>query len=101
MSHIQIKQHLAVNAYYKKQLQDGYEASYFTDDEHTKVSDAGKQALLDSGVKQDDLDRMTEKELADSINSLISKNVAKDLKSDEYQQKDYRWYRERYCQCRR
>lgn len=30
---------------------------------------------------------MTEKELADSINSLISKNVAKDLKSDEYQQK--------------
>ena len=77
----------AVNAYYKKQLQDGYEASYFTDDDHTKVSDAGKQALLDSGVKQDDLDKMTEKELADSINSLISKNVAKDLKSDEYQQK--------------
>lgn len=77
----------AVNSYYKKQLQDSYEASYFEDDEHTKVSDAGKQALLDSGVKQETLDKMSDKDMVKKINSLISKNVTKDLKTDEYKQK--------------
>lgn len=77
----------AVNAYYKKQLQDGYEASYFEDEDHTKLSDAGKQALLDSGIKQEDLDKMSDKDMVKKANSLISKKVTKDLKTDDYKQK--------------
>lgn len=77
----------AVTAYYKEEIKAGYESQYYTDDTHTTVSDAGKAALVAAGTSQEKVDAMTEDDLKKSIDSLITKNVKKDIANDEYKEK--------------
>lgn len=70
--------------YYSDSIKKGYTDTYINND---KVTDAGKQALIDSGVDESELSGLSDTEMVSKINSLISKKVKEDLKSDEYVQK--------------
>lgn len=70
--------------YYSDSIKKGYTDTYINND---KATDAGKQALIDSGVDESELSGLSDTEMVSKINSLISKKVKEDLKSDEYVQK--------------
>lgn len=76
-----------VTAYYKNEIKTSYESQYFSNDEHTTVTDAAKEALVAAGTSQAKVDAMTDEELVKNVNSLITKKVTSDIATDEYKDK--------------
>lgn len=77
----------AVTSYYQDEIKTRYQSEYFADDDHTQVTDAAKDALVAAGTSRDKIDEMSEEDLIKKVNSLINKNVKKDIATDEYKQK--------------
>ena len=85
--YVEKSQSAAVNAYYKNQLTDEYNAKYFSDADRTQVTADGEAALLASGKTQADIDAMTDKDKATAVKALVTKKVTADLKTTEYKDK--------------
>lgn len=74
-----------VKKYYTDQLTTDYNNRFFTDDDHTTVSEEGKQALIDAGATQEELDGLSAEELAKKAQNLVSTKVNEDIASENYQ----------------
>lgn len=87
--YVEKSQSSAVNAYYKKQLTEGYNQKYFTTDANgdKTVTADGEAALIASGTSAQDVAVMTDADKIKAVNALVTKNVTADLKTTEYKNK--------------
>ena len=72
----------AATDYYQKQQEEYYKNIYF--DNGGKMTEEGKQALLDSGMKEDTISNSTVSEVTEKLEKLATKNATADLKTQEY-----------------
>lgn len=76
-----------VKNYYSDSIKESYKNSYFTDGNCDTLSEAGKQALIDSGVSESYFDSHSNTEIITKANALINSKVKEDINSIEYQNK--------------
>ena len=74
-----------VTKYYTEKKTEEYKSQYF--DADGNVTNAGRQALIDSGVSEEKIKDYSSSEYISKVNDLITKKVKEDVKDSEYQTK--------------
>ena len=72
-----------VTKYYTEKKTEEYKSQYF--DADGKVTDAGRQALIDSGVSEEKIKDYSSSEYISKVNDLITKKAKEDVKDSAYQ----------------